>query len=95
MKFATSIPFGSTVTTPVVITNGDGQSLRGFTVNDNGVDPDLSKYAIDVWWGFCRTDNYSGTNSTLLGCSTSDAKYVSAIKFGRKTMDLNFYLRDN
>ncbi|QTD42627.1 hypothetical protein [Sporosarcina sp. Te-1] len=86
----TSTPFGTIVTTPQHITNYEGATLDTYNVKDTGIDPSLSSHAIDIWWGFCRTDAYNKSDLNL-GCSTEDAAYKSALKWGNQKMTLEFY----
>ncbi|MFF2879141.1 hypothetical protein ACFVR2_22875 [Gottfriedia sp. NPDC057991] len=86
------VPFGSQVVTPQLITNYSGYTTDTYYLQDSGVDPTLTTYAIDIWWGFCRTDAYSSVN---LGCSTSDATYKSAKLWGKPPMNLKFYTNSN
>lgn len=93
MRNDAPVPFGSTVTTPSTIMQGDGQSFSSFSVQDRGVSTSLTPYAIDIWWGFCRDKAYTGSGATVLGCSQNDKKFVGAKNFGKKTMDLKFITR--
>lgn len=95
MRKDANVAFGSVVKTSSSIVGGDGQSRNTFAVLDWGVSTSLSQYAIDLWWGYCRTNAYTGTGSTALGCSTSDATYKSAINFGMKKMNLTFFINPN
>lgn len=84
-----SAPFGTIVTTPRYIKNYDGIELKNYFVQDTGVNPNLSTFAIDIWWGFCRTNAYLGSD-TRLGCSTNDGAYSSALRWGKPLMKLEF-----
>ncbi|MFJ7698725.1 hypothetical protein [Lysinibacillus fusiformis] len=95
MRKDANISFGSVVKTSSTIVGGDGQSRNSFSVVDWGVATSLSPYAIDLWWGYCRTNAYSGANAAPLGCSKSDATYTSALNFGMKKRNLTFYINNN
>jgi hypothetical protein len=84
------VPFGTTVVTPVDV-NIDGTYYNNFSVQDTGIASTQTYYAIDIWWGFCRTDFNIATNSTVLGCSPNDSKYVSASNFGEEHWILEFF----
>ncbi|WOV87430.1 hypothetical protein QWT69_16510 [Sporosarcina oncorhynchi] len=94
VKRSSGLPFGTIVLTSSPITV-DGYLRESFAVQDWGIDPELSTYAIDIWFGFCRTNAFTGTDATLLGCSPSDVKVQSAFRFGQNKMDLTFYTRQN
>ncbi|GEM_PF-4305311 len=96
MKVATvtsTVPFGSIVMTPQRIKNYDGANLDSYTVQDTGVEPALTDYAIDIWWGFCRSNAFNGSD-TNLGCSKSDAVVTSANNWGKPKMNLNFIIKE-
>jgi hypothetical protein len=88
------VPFGSTAVTPVSV-NIDGSSYSYFNVQDTGVAATQSYYAIDVWWGFCRTNAYPLTGGSPLGCNINDAKYQSALNFGEEHWNLQFFTPDS
>lgn len=94
IRKSANIPFGTVVIIPSPITTGDGQYRNSFTVQDWGVSSSLSTHAIDIWWGFCRTNAYTGTGATILGCSQNDAKFQSARNFGKKSMKLTFHIKN-
>ncbi|WP_164472666.1 hypothetical protein [Cohnella candidum] len=82
------VPFGTTIKTPQNVSI-EGQSLNTFTVQDTGVDPNLSSLATDLWFGFCRTNAYTGSDATPLGCNPGfDSTYINARAFGQKKWDL-------
>jgi hypothetical protein len=84
------VPFGSTVITPTAV-NIDGSSYSSFTVQDTGIAATQTYYAIDVWWGFCRTNAYTSVGASALGCNTNDFKYTSALNFGEKSWNLQYF----
>ncbi|WP_251402739.1 hypothetical protein [Ureibacillus chungkukjangi] len=94
MRSSANVPFGTIVISSSAVTTGDGYNRNSWSVQDWGVASTQTSHAIDIWWGFCRTNAYTGTNATKLGCSTSDSKHVSAINFGEKSMNLTFYVKE-
>lgn len=95
MRSSASVPFGTVVVTSSTVTTGDGYSRNSWSVQDWGVASTQTSHAIDIWWGFCRTQAYTGTtNVAPLGCSKLDSKVISANKFGEKSMNLTFYIKD-
>ena len=93
MRSDTVVAFGSTVVTPYSITNGNGYSTATYLVQDTGVEHHLTTHAIDIWWGYCRTDAYEGVDASALGCKQSDSIFQSALAFGRKTMNLQYFTK--
>ncbi|MGE7921495.1 hypothetical protein ACQKM9_21570 [Viridibacillus sp. NPDC093762] len=86
------VPYGSIVKAPKYITNYDGSSLDSYFVQDTGVGSGVTDFAIDIWWGFCRTTAYNNSE-TRLGCSSNDASYQSALAWGAPKMKLGFYIK--
>lgn len=84
------IPFGTTIWAPfpVIIPNQGTPQL--FTVRDTGVAATQTYYALDIWFGFCRENHYSGTGASPLGCSPSDPQFDAATKFGKDKWDFSF-----
>jgi hypothetical protein len=83
------VPFGSVVTIPAWV-YADGYLTDHFTIKDTGVASTQTQYAIDLWFGFCRTNAYTGTGATALNCQTTDTKFVNAINFGEEHWMISF-----
>jgi hypothetical protein len=87
------VPFGSTVSIPTTIDVGNYgyHYASSFVVKDTGIASTQSYYAIDIWWGFCRTDFNKGIDGDILGCGPNDTQYVRAKQFEEKSWNLTFY----
>jgi hypothetical protein len=78
------VPFGSTVSTPSLV------DIGGYGIHKTSVFASTqSYYAIDIWWDYCRTYAYQGSDLNL-GCSKDDQQYKSARTFGEKSWILKY-----
>ncbi|MFZ3591646.1 hypothetical protein ACOI1C_21105 [Bacillus sp. DJP31] len=63
------VPFGSTIITPVSVNVGNygTKVTNSFSVQDTGIVAAQSYYAIDIFWGYCRDQAYTGLYGEKLG----------------------------